>query len=111
MKHELTANRLRQAMRAKGLRQQQLSDQSGVTKSSISHYINGKNVPDNFQAAKMAKVLEVAPEWLMGIDEMQNYIVVENTELQREITGLNENQIKRLLLYVRKLKEEKENEI
>lgn len=99
MKFELTANRLREAMKEKGLTQQALSNLSGVTKSSISHYVNGKNVPDNFQAFKLSRVLECDPSWLMGVDD-QNFIVVENTELQRKLALLDEIQLAKVLRYV-----------
>jgi len=101
MKYELTANRLREAMKEKGLTQQALSNLSGVTKSSISHYVNGKNVPDNFQAFKLSKVLNCDPSWLMGVDD-QNFIVVENTELQKKIALLSESQLAKVLKFVNK---------
>lgn len=101
MKYELTANRLRKAMKEKGLTQQALANISGVTKSSISHYVNGKNVPDNFQAFKLSKVLDCDPSWLMGVDD-QNFIVVENTELQRKLALLDEIQLAKVLRYVNK---------
>ena len=47
---------------------QELSDKSGVGKSSISHYVNGSNEPHNKNAAKLASVLNVNPQWLMGFD-------------------------------------------
>ena len=101
MKYELTANRLREAMKEKGLTQQALSNLSGVTKSSISHYVNGKNVPDNFQAFKLSKVLNCDPSWLMGVDD-QNFIVVENTELQKKLALLSETQLAKVLKFVNK---------
>lgn len=104
MKNEETARRLREAMREKGLSQQELCNRSGVTKSSISHYVNGKTAPDNFQAVKLAKVLDVAPEWLMAVDD-PNFIVVENSPLQKEIASMNEEQLNHLLTYARYLKE------
>lgn len=104
MKYEETAKRLKAAMTEKGLTQQELCNRSGVTKSSISHYINGHNVPDNFQAYKLAKVLDVAPEWLMGVDD-PNFIVVENTPLQKEIAAMNDDQLKRLLKYAQSIKD------
>ena len=106
MKYEETATRLKQVMAEKGFSQQRLADASGVSKSCISHYVNGKNVPDNFQAAKLAKVLDVAPEWLMALDEIQKYIVVENNLLQQTISKLTEDQKKRLLKYAELLAEE-----
>ena len=47
---------------------QELSDRSGVGKSSISHYVNGNNAPHTINAGKMADVLRVNPMWLMGFD-------------------------------------------
>ena len=106
MTYELTATRLRKAMNEKGLTQQGLANLSGVTKSSISHYVNGKNVPDNFQAYKMAKVLDCEPSWLMGTDD-QSLIVVENTELQKTLSVMDEKQLARVLKYATKIIEGK----
>lgn len=106
MKYELTANRLKELMKEKGITQQGLSNMSGVTKSSISHYVNGKNVPDNFQAYKLAKALDCDPAWLMGTDD-PNLIVVENTELQKTLAVMDEKQLARVLKYANKIMEGK----
>lgn len=106
MKYELTANRLKELMKEKGITQQGLSNMSGVTKSSISHYVNGKNVPDNFQAYKLAKALDCDPTWLMGTDD-PNLIVVENTELQKTLAVMDEKQLARVLKYANKIMEGK----
>lgn len=68
MKYENSANRLRTALNRSGLSQQQLADSSGVSKYSISHYINGRHAITNLTAPPMAKVLKVNPLWLMGFD-------------------------------------------
>ena len=106
MKYELTATRLKKAMDKKGLNQQALANLSGVTKSSISHYVNGKNVPDNFQAYKLAKALDCEPAWLMGTDD-PSLIVVENTELQKTLSVMDEKQLARVLKYATKIIEGK----
>ncbi len=64
----LTATRLREAMKNKNITAQELSERSGVGKSSISQYLNGKYTPKNVAAKKLATVLDVKPEWLMAID-------------------------------------------
>ena len=107
MKHEETARRLKEAMIKKGWKQQQLANESGVSKYNISHYINGKTVPDNIQAYKLAKVLDVSPEWLMALDQAQKYIVVENSDLQQEIANMTQAQLDRLLKYAQQLRKEK----
>lgn len=68
MKYLLTAKRLRQALNECGIRPQDLSDRSGVSKASISQYLNGSHKPSNTSSGKMAEVLNVNPLWLMGFD-------------------------------------------
>lgn len=68
MKHEKTARRLRDAMAERNIIAQDLAEQAGVSKASISQYINGSHKPSNVSAGKMAEVLEVSPLWLMGFD-------------------------------------------
>lgn len=99
MKFELTAKRLREAMANKGMRQQDLANASGVSKSNISHYVNGNHVPDNFMAYKLAKALDVAPDWLMGIDAAPEYMVIEKTPLAELIGTMSEAQRERLYEY------------
>lgn len=76
----LTAQRLREAMDNKNIKASELVEKSGVSKSNISGYINGKFTPTNINAIKIANVLGVQPEWLMGlmpsdiIDSDTNYI-------------------------------------
>lgn len=68
MRYELTALRLREALRDADMTQQELADKSHIGKSSISHYVNGSNEPHNKSAYAMSKVLNVNPAWLMGLD-------------------------------------------
>lgn len=68
MKNPVTAKRLRQAMDEMGMKAVELSEKSGLGKSSISQYMNGSHSPSNISAGKMGKVLKVNPLWLMGFD-------------------------------------------
>lgn len=68
MKNEETAKRLKLAMDYKNLTAKQLSDKSGVSEPSISQYVHGTFAPRNKTAAKLAKILQVNPMWLMGFD-------------------------------------------
>ena len=68
MKNEITSRRLRVALSNRGLKPQELADKSGVSKSSISQYINGSHAPSNISSGKMGRVLDVNPMWLMGFD-------------------------------------------
>lgn len=68
MKWPITANRLKQAMNNINISAQELADKSGVSKASISQYVNGSHKPSNISAPKLAKVLMVNAMWLMGFD-------------------------------------------
>lgn len=90
MKYRETARRLLYAMAAANISQQELANQAGIGKSSISHYVNGSNEPGNKAAYAMANVLGVNPLWLMGIDtDMGPYIAsgvtMELTKLEGQI--------------------------
>jgi transcriptional regulator with XRE-family HTH domain len=68
MKNEITSKRLIQALEQCNMKAQELANKSGVSKNSISQYVNGTHAPSNISAGKMAKVLSVNPVWLMGFD-------------------------------------------
>ena len=68
LKNEITSKRLRQALSEANMKPQELADRSGVSKASISQYVNGSHAPSNISSAKMGKVLNVDAMWLMGFD-------------------------------------------
>lgn len=68
MRYEVTARRLRAALDSAEMRAQDLSNRSGIGKSSISQYLSGSHAPSNKSAGAMAAVLGVNPVWLMGFD-------------------------------------------
>lgn len=68
MKNEITAKRLSLALSNAGMKPQELADKSGVSKASISQYVNGSHAPSNISSGKMASILKVNPLWLMGFD-------------------------------------------
>ena len=68
MKNPITAKRLARALSNADMRPQELANASGVSKASISQYLNGSHAPSNISSGKMASVLGVNPVWLMGFD-------------------------------------------
>ena len=48
--------------------QQEFADYCGISKYSLSQYVNGTNAPGNMNAAKIAKKLLLNPLWIMGFD-------------------------------------------
>ena len=86
MKHERTAKRLSKALANVNKIPQELANESGVSKSSISQYLNGSHKPSNISSGKMAKVLGVDPLWLMGFDvPMKKEITLEPVSIGKTI--------------------------
>lgn len=81
MKNTLTAKRLQLALSDANISQQELAEKSGVSKASISQYVNGSHAPSNISSGKMGKVLNVEPMWLMGFDvEMRKELSSESAK-------------------------------
>lgn len=51
-------------MRARGLTQGRLAESIGATQATVSRYISGARTPDSSEAAKIAEVLGVTPQFL-----------------------------------------------
>lgn len=125
-KHTLSAKRLAEALADAGLRAQDLVNKTGIPKASISHYLNGYYCPTSTKAAKIGKVLNVNPVWLMGFDVPKKIVpqtdpssleqalnqisyVVKNPLVKQivfEIDGMDESNLSHLLKYIRLLKSE-----
>ena len=62
------ATRLKEALRARDLKQTELSRITGIDKSLISNYLSGKYKAKQENFRLIAKALNVSQEWLMGYD-------------------------------------------
>lgn len=114
MKNELTAKRLQLALSNANMKPQELADKSGVSKSSISQYVNGSHIPSNISSGKMGKVLNVEPMWLMGFDvEMRKDISSKSAkydiELLKKVSLLNERDKKIIMSMIDSMLSSKES--
>ena len=62
------AERLKEAMRLRGLTARELSELSGIGESDISRYRNAKYEAAQDNLLKLSEVLGVSIPWLMGYD-------------------------------------------
>lgn len=62
------AKRIRKSMEEKKMNATELSKASGVGKSDLSNYLNGKYRPKQDKIVLLAAALEVDPVWLGAID-------------------------------------------
>ncbi len=57
----------------KDIKQKELAEAIGVTEATMSRYINDKRTPKGESAAKMATILGVTTEYLLGITDIKNH--------------------------------------
>lgn len=120
MKFPETARRLSEAMNDKNIKAVELAEKAGITKGSVSQYLNGRNRPTNINAGKMADVLGVDAMWLMGFDVPKytkdrspiiDYIAESGlAEIIAEAKMMDDETTKNLLAYARFLNHQKKEE-
>lgn len=68
MRRPRVARRIKFALEKNNMRPIDLANKSGMSISSITHYVNGRYCPNNLRAIELGKILHVAPWWLMDFD-------------------------------------------
>ena len=69
MKEKVTcAERLREALEIRNLRQSDLCELTGIPKSAMSQYVSGAFEPKQDRVELIAKALNVTEAWLMGYE-------------------------------------------
>lgn len=66
-----TAERIKEAMKIRGLKQSDLVEQTGISKGALSSYLNGHYEPKQNNIYKLADALKVNEAWLMGHDDIE----------------------------------------
>ena len=79
--HEIK-DRLIQVLREKNITPKELSEKTGIPKSSISQYMSGYAKPKQDRIYLISKALDINPTWLLGYD------VNINIEKQNEDIGI-----------------------
>ena len=68
MKISNSRNRIKELLNIYGDKQFEMAKKTGLSKSAITRYINGDNVPNQESIDKIAKAYNVNPAWIMGYD-------------------------------------------
>ena len=58
--------RLQQAISMSGMTQKELAEKVGITEAAVSHYLKGDRMPRSAVAVKLADVLNMSVDELMG---------------------------------------------
>ncbi len=61
-----TAERLREAMKIRGMRQVDICEKTGIVKSAVSQYLSGKVIPMQDKVFLLSEALSVSPARLLG---------------------------------------------
>lgn len=90
MKNPEVSKRFNYILNLRGLKAQELSDKTGISKASLSQYVNGSHCPSNDKAQVLGEALRVNPLWLMGFDVNMEikYQVDVNMEQRDKYEGI-----------------------
>ena len=64
--------RLQEALQMRQMRPIELSEKTGIPKSMVSYYLNGKTKPKADRIYKISQALGVSEAWLLGYDVPMN---------------------------------------
>lgn len=67
-KLKTTAERLKEAMEIRNMKQSEIIEKTGISKGALSSYVSGKYIPKQTNTYKIAQALNVDAAWLMGYD-------------------------------------------
>lgn len=66
MNNNIFKERFKKLIKERGLNQKKISEQTGISCSAISGYLNGKYIPKQDKIVTLAKLLNVPVNWLAG---------------------------------------------
>lgn len=104
-----TKNRIKEAMKKAGIKQVELAEIAGLSKSAISRYLSGEYEPKQVPIYKMAKALNVSEAWLWGYDvPMERPIEQkENDELADLVEHMKtDREFRQLIMQINRLNPE-----
>lgn len=65
---EAFASKLRRVMTVRRMNQRMLSDETGISATTLSHYMNGRNLPDLRNVMRICRALDCSVEELTEYD-------------------------------------------
>lgn len=81
---ETFKTRFNKALSVKNIKPTELAEKTGLSKSTISHYMSGYTKPKSDKLFILAKALNVSEQWLMGLDAPMERFDPELLKVQKE---------------------------
>lgn len=97
---ESFSKRLKEAMRIRNINQAELSQKSGISKSSLSEYLKGKYEAKQTGLFNLAKALDVNEVWLMGEDVPMDRAYGRSKVTEISVLNLSTNEVIQKIPYV-----------
>lgn len=97
---ESFSKRLKEAMRIRNINQAELSQKSGISKSSLSEYLKGKYEAKQTGLFNLAKALDVNEVWLMGEDVPMDRSYGRSKVTEIPVINLSTNEVIQKIPYI-----------
>src|SRR5574344_2262414 len=94
------SKRLKEAMKIRNIKQAELSQKSGISKSSLSEYLKGKYEAKQTGLYHLAKALDINEVWLMGEDVPMDRDYGRTKVTEINVINLTTNEIIQKIPYI-----------
>ena len=85
-RQETISDRIKKALRIKGMKQAELCKLANIPKSSLSQYLSGDFEPKQDRIYLISKALNVSEAWLMGFDVPMERQVKKDSPSKAELS-------------------------
>ena len=89
------SDRINDIMRKRNITQKQLAELANVTESAMSYYVNGTRTPRIQVLSRLAGVLGVTTDYLLGTDSLEPDDETQYQYLERNLKKLNPEQLEK----------------
>lgn len=97
---ESFSKRLKEAMQIRNINQAELSQKSGISKSSLSEYLKGKYEAKQTGIFNLARALDVNEVWLMGEDVPMDRSYGRSKVTEISVLNLSTNEVIQKIPYI-----------
>ena len=104
-------DRLRETRKKMGYTMKYIAQQVGVTESAISQYENGRRQPDLETASKIADLLFVSVDYLLGRDSDEEQTDQVSDRMKRflhEVQDMDDSEIELVSMFLEQVKKRRE---
>lgn len=89
-KKSIFTERLKKALDTSGVSQAKLCEEIGMSRSALSGYLRSDFIPKQDRLQKMAQILNVSPDWLMGSDDSSEIKIEKKPEKEKAVDKCKE---------------------